>query len=90
MPTPYDLFTQLLGLPVDAALVLPLGISAQDAERGVRMVIEHHGPRRRFVVGEHVVRPRPAETLRHVRIERLPDITTDESRSSIERKNTDV
>jgi hypothetical protein len=36
MPTPDDLFTQLLGLPVNAALVLPLGISAQNAERAVR------------------------------------------------------
>jgi hypothetical protein len=26
------------------------------------------------VIGEHVVRPRPAETLRHVCIERLPDL----------------
>jgi hypothetical protein len=73
MPTPDDLFTQLLGLPVNAALVLPLGISAQNAERAVRTVVEQYDPPRRFVIGEHVVRPRPAETLRHVRIERLPD-----------------
>jgi hypothetical protein len=73
MPTPDNLFKQLLCLPVNAALVLPLGISAQAAERAVRIVIEQYDPRRRFVIGEHVVRPRPAETLRHVRIERFPD-----------------
>jgi hypothetical protein len=73
MPTPDNLFKKLLGLPVNAALVLPLGISAQDAKRAAKKVIEHYDPRRRFVIGEHVVRPRPAETLRHVRIERLPD-----------------
>jgi hypothetical protein len=42
-------------------------------QRAVRTVVEQYDPRRRFVIGEHVVRPRPAETLRHVRIERLPD-----------------
>jgi hypothetical protein len=71
---PDDLCTQLLGLPVNAVLVLPLGISAQAAQRAVRTVIEQYDPRRRFVIGEHVVRPRPAETLRHVCIERLPDL----------------
>jgi hypothetical protein len=79
VPATDNLFKQLLGLQVNAVLVLPLGISAEAAERAVRTVIEKYDSRRRFKIGEHVVRPRPAETLRHVCIERLPDISAGES-----------
>ncbi|WP_061152292.1 hypothetical protein [Caballeronia arvi] len=67
-----SLYAQLLALPVGAALVLPLGVSAQSAQHAIKSVIEHDS-KRRYAIGDHIARPRRAEVLRHVRIERLPD-----------------
>ncbi|SAK94846.1 hypothetical protein AWB75_06858 [Caballeronia catudaia] len=67
-----SLYAQLLALPVGAAFVLPLGVSAQSARCAVESAIRQD-LRKRFVIGEHVARPRQAEVLRHVRIERLAD-----------------
>ncbi|MDR5763293.1 hypothetical protein [Caballeronia sp. LZ035] len=67
-----SLYAQLLALPMGATLVLPLGVSAQSAKFAVECAIRQY-PEKRFLVGEHVARPRQAEVLRHVRIERLVD-----------------
>ncbi len=70
--TPESLFTPLSCLPVDAALVLPLGISAESAEQAVASTTACN-PGRRYEIGEHIARPRQAESLHYVRILRLPD-----------------
>jgi hypothetical protein len=72
MSAPDSLFSQLLDLPVGAALVLPLGVSVQSAEGAIASVIEQH-PMRRFAKGEHIAQPRHGEALHNVRIGRLPD-----------------
>ncbi len=69
-----SLYAQLLALPVGAALVLPLGVSARSAEFAVQCAMRKD-LKKRFLIGEHVIRPRQAEVLRHVRIERLADDT---------------
>lgn len=69
-----SLYAQLLALPLGAALVLPLGVSARSAKFAVQSAVRED-LKKRFSIGEHVIRPRRAEVLRHVRIERLADDT---------------
>ncbi|SAK59464.1 hypothetical protein AWB79_02621 [Caballeronia hypogeia] len=67
-----SLYAQLRALPVAAALVLPLAVTAQGAEHGIALVVDHY-PERRYAIGEHLSRPRPGEAVRYLRIQRLPD-----------------
>jgi hypothetical protein len=69
---PDSLFAQLLALPLGAALVLPLGVPMQAAERAIASVIEQH-PMRRFAIGEHVAQPSQGVAVHNVRIGRLAD-----------------
>jgi len=69
-----SLYARLLALPVGAALVLPLGVSHQSAEQAIKAVIAQDS-KRRYAIGDHIVRPWQAELVRHVRIKRVPDKT---------------
>ncbi len=69
-----SLYTQLIALPVGAALVLPIGVSPRSARSAVQAAMQQD-LRKRFLIDECVTRPRQAEVLRHVRIERLADGT---------------